>query len=338
LDNPLSVLALDSGLWTLDSLFGFGVALVFVLACGRPCIAWLARHCREHIRQDSKHLAAILSVKAATPTMGGVLILAGFLTAIVLLADPARPEVLAAIALAGGLGLVGIWDDRTKARTRRGISARAKLAAQLLVATAVIAWLIDCDCFHPDSWSLLGGLFLIVGLSNAVNLTDGLDGLASGCSLLVLVTVGLLAIGTNGAVAQMCFSLAGAVLGFLWFNRHPARVFMGDTGSLPLGGLMGLFVLLGDSKLPLLVACGVFGVEAASVVLQVTSFRLTGRRIFRCAPLHHHFQFLNWPEKQIVRRFWLAGLVCSLLAAVSAWLLLPKAQVAAHSSPNVVQR
>lgn len=288
----------------------FALALVLVLVLGPQVIRLLAARCRESIRQDSARLAALSSPKAGTPTMGGLLILAGFLITVCLLADLSQPIVSAAIVLTLGLGAIGVCDDLSKRNSRRrGISARVKLAAQAVIALPVACWLCQ------DGLSATLAVLVIVGMSNAVNLTDGLDGLAGGCSLLVLAALGLTAgLGAHGSdITVLIASLAGAVLGFLWFNRHPARVFMGDTGSLPLGGLLGLLIVASGYPLPALIACGVFLVEAASVVLQVWSFQSTGRRIFLCAPLHHHFQFLGWSERQIVGRFWLAGLLCAVL-------------------------
>ncbi len=298
-------------LWPMPAL-AFGSALVLVLLCGPLVIRLLAARCRETIRQDSPRLAELLCAKAATPSMGGVLILGGFLIATGLLSDVSQVAVQAAILLALGFAAIGVWDDLSKRRTRRrGITARTKLAAQIVVASLVVVWL-DLE----GGW--IGralAVLLIVGMSNAVNLADGLDGLAGGLSLLALAAMAL--IGCCLADASDVFvpiaALAGSVLGFLWFNRQPARVFMGDTGSLPLGGLLGLFVVLLNHPLALLLVCGVFLIEAASVVVQVGWFRCTGRRVFLCAPLHHHFQFLGWPERRIVRGFWLAGVLCSLV-------------------------
>lgn len=286
-------------------LAALGIALGVVLLAGPATIRLLKRRCRETIRRDSPQLATLSAGKAATPSMGGLLILAGFLLPLCLLVD-ISPRMVAVIGLAIGLGVLGICDDLAKRRLhRRGISARAKLAGQSLVAAATVFWLV----WHGEIAAPLLATVVIVGMSNAVNLADGLDGLTGGCSLLALVAFVPLAAGND---LVLIASLAGALLGFLWFNRHPARIFMGDTGSLPLGGLLGLLIVLLGTTVPLLVVCGVFLVEIASVVLQVGCFRLLGRRVFLCAPLHHHFQFLGWPEQRIVRRFWLAGALCTL--------------------------
>ncbi|HEX2518874.1 MAG TPA: phospho-N-acetylmuramoyl-pentapeptide-transferase, partial [Castellaniella sp.] len=291
------------------------------LLCGPVAIRLLATLCRETIREDSPRLRSLMSVKAATPSMGGLLILAGFLAGSGWFTSTSDPLVQGAVVLALGLAALGAWDDLSKRDvSRRGLSARAKLCGQTLLAVIVV------HCFPPSlpSVSTASAVLLIVGLSNAVNLADGLDGLASGCALIVLASVGVLAMladaGSNSLI--LIVSLAGAVLGFLWFNRHPARVFMGDTGSLPLGGLLGWFIVGLDNDVTLLVACGVFLVEAASVVLQVGWFKWTGNRVFLCAPLHHHFQFLGWSERRIVRSFWIAGLACAV-AALGIFLTHP---------------
>jgi phospho-N-acetylmuramoyl-pentapeptide-transferase len=294
----------------MQAIAAGSIALVLVLLCGPATICLLASLCRETIRRDSARLQALMASKAATPTMGGLLILAGFLAG-TLFANVTDPRVHGAIALSLGLAALGVWDDFSKGnRDRRGLSPRTKLIAQTIIATAVVL------CFADDGLIAPLTVLVIVGLSNAVNLTDGLDGLAGGCTLMVLATLGLIAFlaEADSNVIILIASLAGAVLGFLWFNRHPARLFMGDTGSLPLGGLLGWFIIGMESKLALLVACGVLLIEAASVVLQVGWFKWTGRRVFLCAPLHHHFQFLGWQEPRIVRSFWLAGFTCALMA------------------------
>jgi phospho-N-acetylmuramoyl-pentapeptide-transferase len=297
-------------------VLAFAIALLLVLLSGGAIIRLLAARCRETIRQDSARLQAIMSSKAETPTMGGLLILLGFLAGTLLFADWMDPHVAGAIALAVGLGAVGMWDDLAKRNVRRrGLSAKTKLAAQMIVVGAIVlAFPAAAIDRHPAV--AIAAMLLVVGMSNAVNLTDGLDGLAAGCSLIVLAAMGLAASlwQSSGSSLAMIASLAGAVLGFLCFNRHPAKVFMGDTGSLALGGLLGWFVLALECP-ALLIACGVFFIEAASVVLQVGCFKCTGRRVLLCAPLHHHFQFLDWPERRIVHSFWLAALVCAMLGA-----------------------
>jgi phospho-N-acetylmuramoyl-pentapeptide-transferase len=182
-------------------------------------------------------------------------------------------------------------------------------------------------------WFIPLAILVIVGSSNAVNLTDGLDGLAGGCLVFAIGAMAIMAYaGGHAGLAEylgvariphanemvvVAGAMLGGVLGFLWFNCHPAQVFMGDTGSLPLGGLLGLLAVVARQELLLLIVGGVFVVEALSVIIQVGWFRRTGKRVFRCAPLHHHFEFLGWPETRIVVRFWIAGALCALFGMVA---------------------
>ena len=262
-----------------------------------------------------------------------------------LVGDLGNRYLLLALCVAGGLTLLGAIDDLVKLRSeKRGISARSKLAGQILVAAAAAL------CLYFDHAPLASGLVLppplnmaplrlgiwfvplaivvMVGSSNAVNLTDGLDGLAGGCLLFATaaMTVVVYAAGHAkwaaylniphisgcGELAILAAAMIGGVVGFLWFNCHPAQVFMGDTGSLPLGGLLGYMAVVARQELLLLIVGGVFVVEALSVILQVAWFKWRKRRIFRCAPVHHHFQFLGWPENKIVVRFWIAAALLRL--------------------------
>jgi phospho-N-acetylmuramoyl-pentapeptide-transferase len=321
-------------------MLAFVIALAVVLLMGPHAIRALAACCRESIRQDSARLAALSHAKAGTPTMGGLLILVGFLVSICLVADFSQPTVAAAMVLSLVLGALGMRDDLCKRTARRrGISARAKLVGQSLIALTIVGWLIAKSQIASDWLSATVSVLLIVGMSNAVNLADGLDGLASGCSLLALAAIGAMCslAAPRDDLSMLSAALAGAVAGFLWFNRHPARVFMGDSGSLPLGGLLGLLMVLVGQHLAALLVCGVFLAEAASVILQVGWFRCTGRRVLLCAPLHHHFQFLGWSERRIVGRFWLAGVVCALVGLAATLLGSPPSPILARGSiPRVV--
>jgi phospho-N-acetylmuramoyl-pentapeptide-transferase len=306
-----------------------------VVALGVPTIAALRHVCRERIDTASVALAALHASKSGTPSMGGVLIVAGWLAAVALCGDLANREVQIAILTTFAFAALGATDDLIKARGRkRGLSARTKLAGQLVVAFAA-ATAIGVEHQRPGGesieWMLLVPLaaIFIAGMSNAVNVSDGLDGLAAGCGALTSTALAIAAvIGSNnmgneqaGQIGLLSASLAGALAGFLRFNRHPARVFMGDAGSLPLGALLGVLALALDQGWLLLIVGGVFLAELASVVIQVAWFRRTGRRVFRCAPLHHHFEFLGWPEAAIVRRFWLASTVLALAGLVAQVLM-----------------
>ena len=284
--------------------------------------------------------------------MGGLFMIAGLLAGLAVFADLANRYVQVAILLAIGLAIVGAIDDLAKMRgTGKGLSAKAKLLGQSGVALAA-AWLVyrehlqtpgTLDIALPGlgGFSLCGAfvplaVLVIVGL-NAVNLTDGLDGSAGGCLLFATGGLALMAYaGGHAGLAEylgvariphasemliVAGGMLGGVLGFLWFNCHPAQVFMGDTGSLPLGGLLGLLAVVARQEILLLIVGGVFVAEALSVMLQVAGYRLTGTRIFRCAPLHHHFEFQGWPETRIVVRFWIASALCAMLGLVAMRLL-----------------
>jgi phospho-N-acetylmuramoyl-pentapeptide-transferase len=250
-----------------------------------------------------------------------------------------------------GFTLTGACDDLLKMRCGKGLRPKGKLIAQTVVAAAAVSMAYWFQPNTPSASQLfipglgtfelgLGivplGVLVVVGSSNAVNLTDGLDGLASGCLVFSFAAIGAVSylVGDANLAALcgvlhvpaakemtiVCGAAEGAVLGFLWYNRHPARVFLGDTGSLPLGGLLGLLAVVARQELLLIVIAGVFVAEAASVMLQVGYYKLRKRRILLCAPLHHHFQFLGWSESKIVSRFWMAAALCAVLGlATLAW-------------------
>ncbi len=255
-----------------------------------------------------------------------------------------------ALVVAVGLTLVGIVDDLVKIRTAaKGIGVRSKFAAQLLVAGAAAVLLYQQQAAVPGGLSLrlpLAGtsfslglwfvplaIVVIVGASNAVNLTDGLDGLAGGCLVAAMAAMtglvyaaghaewaaylGVPRIPHAGEMTVLAAAMIGGVLGFLWFNCHPAQVFLGNTGALPLGGLLGFLAVVARQELLLVLIAGVFVVEALSVIVQVGYYKWRRRRLLRCAPLHHHFQFLGWAENKIVVRFWIASALCALLGAAS---------------------
>ncbi len=341
---------------TLRAALAAMASFVVAVVLGPRLIGWLRARFREPILCDSEAVRRLHEHKSATPTMGGLFIVAGILAATCLLADLSNSLLQATVLLVAGFGLIGAADDLVKLRGRRnGLSVRGKLAAQLVVATLVALLVWEHHRHLPDGlalvlpfWGQVANLgigfiplavLVIVGSSNAVNLTDGLDGLAGGC--LIFTTAAMTAVTYAAGHAEMAQYLAipriagageltipaaalvGGVLGFLWFNCHPAQVFMGDTGALPLGGVLGLLALAARQEWFLVVAGGVFVVEAGSVIVQVGSFKLRRRRVFRCAPLHHHFQLLGWPESKIVVRFWIAGALCAL-AALAALKLNPE--------------
>ncbi|MEA1952508.1 MAG: phospho-N-acetylmuramoyl-pentapeptide-transferase [Planctomycetota bacterium] len=352
------------------ALLGFLAALVL----GPRLIGWLRGRFREPIVGESRRLCELHADKQSTPTMGGLFVVAGLVAGVAVFGDLGNRLVQVGLFLVIGLTVLGAIDDLAKLRGQRGISAPAKLLGQCLIAT-VAAWLIYQHHTHVSDGLLLhvplvaeplelGRLFIplavlvIVGASNAVNLTDGLDGLAGGCMICacgamavvayaaghagLAVYLGVPRVPGAGETVVMAAAAIGAVMGFLWFNCHPAQVFLGDTGSLPLGGLLGFLAVATRQELLLLVIGGVFVVEAASVILQVGYFKWRKRRIFLCAPIHHHFQFLGWPESKIVVRFWIASALCAVLGIACLKLNVnepatqsqyPQALVAGHAAP-----
>lgn len=311
----------------------FVIALVVTLALG-PIFIPLLRRLKfgQNIRSDgpSRHLA-----KAGTPTMGGVIFITGVLVA-GLIVGGHNQDALVVLGITFGYGLIGFIDDFIKVALKRslGLRAREKLLGQILLATllgvlAITALGRDTGIAVPFG-SLLTGhqvvlelgtwlyvafvVLVVVGTTNAVNFTDGLDGLAAGVTVVAasaFVFVGTLS-GRPG-VALVMAALAGGCLGFLFYNRYPARVFMGDTGSLALGGAMGAAAVLTGAELFLLIIGGIYVLEAVSVILQVFSFQVFGRRIFRMSPLHHHFELGGWSERRVVRTFWLASIFFAAL-------------------------
>jgi phospho-N-acetylmuramoyl-pentapeptide-transferase len=340
----------------LDALFegtslvtraGAAAALgaVAVLAA-TPLLARFARRRRFGDRDgksDSDTLNALHQGKRSTPIVGGLAMLAGT-TAGTLLACESAPQVWLFLGVLLALGALGLVDDWTKtfgAAKTKGLTARQKLAGQLgvgLVAGGLLlgqAWTDPAALDRLTSltvpfagWTLgigvLGFLGLVVlvttGSSNAVNLTDGLDGLAGGCALAATTCYTIVAAldpATQPLVVPLA-ALCGSLTSFLVYNRHPARVFMGDAGSLPLGGVIGLAAVLTKQELLLVIVGGVFVAETLSVMAQVASFKLTGKRLLRCAPLHHHYEFQGWKETRIVGRFHAAALALAALGVVGA--------------------
>ena len=327
-----------------------GLSFTVAVLLGPRWIAWLANRFREPIKSDSAEIVHLHSEKHATPTMGGLFIVAALFASALLFCDWSNGFVAPALIVVGGMTLLGIVDDLVKLRTEaKGVSARFKLIGQITVAGVAALMLYReqaasadglllhvpfvATSFHLGVWFIPLAIFVIVGTSNAVNLTDGLDGLAGGCLIAATAAMtglvyaaghaqwaaylGVPRIPQAGEMTVLAGAMIGGVLGFLWFNCHPAQVFMGDTGALPLGGLLGVLAVVARQELLLGVVAGVFVVEALSVILQVGYFKWRRRRLFRCAPLHHHFQLLGWPENKIVVRFWIAAALCALLGAAS---------------------
>jgi phospho-N-acetylmuramoyl-pentapeptide-transferase len=316
---------------------------------------------KQYIREEGpqRHQA-----KAGTPTMGGLLIVAAIVIPTLLWADLRNPYVVLAVAATLAFGAIGFADDYNKVvrKQNRGLTGWGKFALQVLTCVFVGAVLIGLQAkgvystqlsvpflkrLHPDLviGSLLSSRFfwplayvpfilflvlVIAGLSNGVNLTDGLDGLAIGCVLISAVALTVLTyLSSNARFAEyldiqripdaaeltiFCGSLAGASLGFLWYNAHPAEMFMGDVGSLALGGAIGTVAVILKQEILMISIGGIFIVELLSVVIQVASFKLTGKRVFRMSPLHHHFELVGWGESKIIVRFWIVALVLALFS------------------------
>jgi phospho-N-acetylmuramoyl-pentapeptide-transferase len=310
---------------------------------------WIIDHLRlrqgkgQPIRTDGpqSHLA-----KKGTPTMGGLMILSGLVVSTLLWANPLNPYVWIVLAVTLGFGFVGFYDDYLKVtkQTHSGFAGRIRLAIEALIAVAACYALVRLgrDPFSTSlvlpffkdvvlnfGWYfLIFGAFIIVGAGNSVNLTDGLDGLAIVPVMIASASFGMIAylagnavfsdylqinyVAGTGELAVLCGAVLGAGLGFLWFNAPPASIFMGDTGSLALGGMLGSIAVAVKHEIVLGVIGGLFVLEAVSVIVQVVSFKLTGKRVFRMAPIHHHFEQKGWTEPQIVIRFWIISVMLAL--------------------------
>ena len=300
----------------------------------------------EKIRDDGpqSHI-----VKSGTPTMGGLLILSTLIISTLLWADLANSYVWLVLLAAIGFGLVGFVDDVMKLKKNDGMTARVKLMLQILLSLAIGIYLIYFDPSRgeyatrlyipffkeitPDlgAWYLLLIVITIVGTSNAVNLTDGLDGLAIGPIIIATITYTIILylcghfkfaeylriqhIKDAGEIAVFSSAVIGASLGFLWFNSYPAQMFMGDVGSLSLGGLLGTIAVIAKHELLLLLVGGIFVIEALSVIIQVVYFKYTdGKRFFKMAPLHHHFEHSGWAEPKVIVRFWIIAVVLAMIS------------------------
>lgn len=298
---------------------------------------------------DAKGIYEMHKNKSGTPTMGGLLIVASIILSTLLWADLTNKYVLVTIFSTAWLCAIGFVDDYIKLTKResRGLTAKSKFIGQILLGLLIGLYIyfdpqigknLDIPFFkhlivNLGIFYVLFCVVVIVGSSNAVNLTDGLDGLAIGCTMMVALTYTALSYITGnfkisdylniiyipgaGELAVFCATILGASLGFLWFNSHPAEVFMGDTGSLALGGAIGVVAIFIKKELLLLLVGGIFVAEALSVILQVASFKLLKKRIFLMAPLHHHFQMKGWPENKVVVRFWIVAVILVLLSLLT---------------------
>jgi phospho-N-acetylmuramoyl-pentapeptide-transferase len=322
-------------------------SISIVLLLGKPFIRYIQRkQYGQAVRDDGPqtHLK-----KKGTPTMGGVLILLGLSGGNLLWADLSNAYVWLLLAITWLFGLIGLLDDAKKVlyKDPKGLASRWKFRLQVFSALFV-AWglytlqketalngILTFPFFKNfvidmGPWYLAFAVFVIVGTSNAVNLTDGLDGLAIGPSIVNVATFFLLCyLGGNvifanylqipylphiGELAVFCAALLAAGVGFLWFNAYPAQIFMGDVGALALGGAIGALAVATKQEILLVILGGIFVMETVSVIVQVVSFKLTGRRVFKMAPLHHHFELIGWPEPKVIVRFWIVSFLLALVA------------------------
>ncbi len=330
------------------------IALGIYLVFGKPMIRHLARkQFWQTVRDDGPvtHLK-----KEGTPTMGGLLLGIAVGVALLICARWDNFYVLFTVVIGFGFGLIGFFDDYRKLilRDPKGLRARYKFPLQMGIA--LLGMLILFDVFHFDRhlaipffknvapdlgwWYVLFGTVVVVGASNAVNLTDGLDGLVAGPSVMAFLAYGVFAylighatfavylqipfapdvvaaptgIPGAGELSVVCGAIVGGLLGFLWYNAHPAMVFLGDVGSLPLGAMLGAIAVLVKHELMLVIVGGIFVLETVSVIVQVASFKLTGKRVFRMAPLHHHFELKGWPESRVIMRFWIVALILAMIS------------------------
>ena len=330
---------------TFRGILGILTALVISFVVGPAMIRQLSRYkIGQSVRDDGpqSHFS-----KAGTPTMGGALILVSVVLSTLLWADLGNRYIWITLMVTLGFGCIGFVDDYKKLvlRNSKGLAARHKYlwqsifggsAAILLYATATVPaeTTLILPFFKQFAWNMgiaypILTYFVIVGTSNAVNLTDGLDGLAIMPTVLVAGAFAIFAyvsgnsifaeylgipfVPLSGELVVFCGALVGAGLGFLWFNTYPAMVFMGDVGALALGAALGILAVLVRQEIVLVIMGGVFVVETLSVVIQVMSFKMTGRRIFRMAPIHHHFELKGWPEPRVIVRFWIISVVLVLI-------------------------
>ncbi|MBN2184114.1 MAG: phospho-N-acetylmuramoyl-pentapeptide-transferase [Candidatus Krumholzibacteriota bacterium] len=331
---------------TFRAAYATVTALLICFIIGPKMIRWLERfQIGQRIREEvpERH-----SAKEGTPTMGGVLMIAAIVVPTLLWANLANPYIQLVVVVTIWTGLIGFVDDYLGVVKKRdkGLVGRYKLLGQLLFGAALGVYLYlnplvsegitsTAVPFFKDLYIDWGFFYIplvmlvITGTSNAVNLTDGLDGLATGVAAFCFLAFALLAYLSGnmvfseylnityqegaGELTVYCMSVVGSALGFLWFNTHPAQIFMGDTGSLALGGALGTVAVLLKSELLLIIIGGVFVAEALSVIFQVASFKITGKRIFKMAPIHHHFELKGWTEGQVVVRFWIVSALLLLL-------------------------
>ncbi|MDY6934958.1 MAG: phospho-N-acetylmuramoyl-pentapeptide-transferase [Spirochaetota bacterium] len=339
---------------TFRSAYAAVTALLFVLIFGNMVIKWLKKlEIGEEINKlgPDSHKS-----KAGTPTMGGIILLGSMLMSIALWGNFNNHYIIILIVATILLGIIGFIDDWMKSVLKKGngMSARIKMLLQIIIALGVttVVYLYPSSEEHATMlyipflnepvldmlwfWIVFATI-VIVGSSNAVNLTDGLDGLAIGSVIIVATTLGIMTyltghieiasylripyIPDSAELTVFISAMVGASIGFLWFNCNPASVFMGDTGSLSLGGIVGIVAILIKKEIFLFIVGGVFVLEAISVIIQVVTFKLRGRRVFKMAPIHHHFELSGWPEQKVVVRIWILGIILAIMGITSLKIL-----------------
>jgi phospho-N-acetylmuramoyl-pentapeptide-transferase len=329
---------------TFRTLISFLSAFFFCWALGPQFIRRLqSKQLKQTVREDGpkSHFS-----KTGTPTMGGALILISIFLPTVLWADIESVFVWAALLICAGFGLIGYVDDYMKVskKNSKGVRGRTRLMFEFALAGIVslviyhvtdLGTTLDFPFFKGHGinlgiWYVPFSMLVIVGTANAVNLTDGLDGLAIVPVMVSAITLAILAYVTGnfklatylqvpfvkgvGELSVVAASVAAAGLGFLWYNTYPAQVFMGDVGSLSLGGILGTIAVLSKNEILMVLLGGIFVVEALSVIIQVASFKLTGKRVFKMAPIHHHFELKGWPEPKVIVRFWIISVLLAIFS------------------------
>ncbi len=329
---------------TFRALMGLFTSMAIVFAVGGCWIRFMQK--KQFLQTLWEYVPATHhQTKTKTPTFGGILIWFGILTASLLWARLDNIFVWLVLGLGLGLAAIGFLDDALKIfkKDAHGLRARYKFPLQVLVCGLVALILYDSFQFdthlsfpffkqfylHLGLFYIPFAIFVLAGTSNAVNLTDGLDGLVTGPAIISFLAYGVLAyiagnykiaaylqvahIPECGELAVVCGATVGALIGFLWYNAHPAQIFMGDVGALSLGGMLGMVALITKQEILLTVIGGIFVLETLSVITQVVSFKLTGKRIFKMAPIHHHFELKGWPESKVIVRFWIISIILALI-------------------------
>ncbi len=338
--NILQYISVRAGL-------GFFIAFLLTFFALPKYMAWaIARKAKQPINKYVPNHAS----KKNTPTMGGAVFVIATIIGVLLTADIFNPYVIAGLMTIIGFALVGLKDDLGKILTGdnlKGLSSRGKMILLFMIATTVSAFLILVanfpttiyipflkePLFDMGYFAILFWIFVFLATTNAVNLTDGLDGLATVPSIIALSTLGILVYVTGhsvfaeylllpnikgvGEVAILATTLSGALLGFLWYNGYPAEIFMGDTGSLAIGGMIAYLAIIAKSEILLTLIGLIFVIETISVILQVGSYKLRGKRVFLMAPIHHHFEMKKWAENKIIVRFWMIAFMSNIIALIT---------------------